>query len=199
VREHIACSASLIEEELNVKQVGVEADEGAFTSVKVKPNFKTLGKRCGPKLKEISAALAGWGYAEVNQLEEGQSLEVAGEALGIGDVILQRQAAPNTAVATDGEITVVLDTSIDPALKREGLAREFISLIQNARKAAGLEVTDRIRLSYFSADAELMHALEEHAATIRKEVLASELRVDQTASTEATVNGVALRYSLEKA
>ncbi len=197
LRGHVTASAELIEDELNVKEVAVEADESAFISVTVKPNFKTLGKRCGPKLKAIAPALAGWGFEEVARLEAGETLEVAGEAIGLEDVLLQRKAAADTAVATDGDITVVLDTQVTPALRREGLAREFVSLVQNARKEAGLEVTDRIRLTYDTADAELVQALEQHSSSIQRETLASELgRVP--GGTPAKVNDLRLEYTLVK-
>src|SRR5690606_3374423 len=193
LRAHVTSAHELIEDELNVKRVDVEADESAFTSVSVKPNFKTLGKRCGSKLKDISAVLAKWGFAEVERLEAGESVNVAGEALTIDDVILQRKAAENTAVATDGHVTVVLDTQIDAPLRREGLAREFTSLVQNTRKESGLEVTDRIALTYDSGDSELLAALEEHAASIQRETLALSL-VRQAGGTEAKLNGIALSY-----
>ena len=138
----------------------------------VKPNFKTLGKRCGPKLKEIGTALAGWGQAEVAELEAGGSRTVAGEALAIADVILQRQAAQDAAVATDGSITVVLDTRVDAPLRREGMARDAVSLLQNARKDAGLEVSDRIRVQWLASGTELRHALIEHWSWLSAEVLA---------------------------
>ncbi len=198
LRAQVESARELIEDELNVKQIAVEADESAFTSVSVKPNFKTLGKRCGSKLKEISAVLSQWGFAEVERLEAGESVSVAGEALTIDDVILQRKAVQDTAVATDGQITVVLDTHIDAPLRREGLAREFISLVQNTRKETGLEVTDRIALSYDSADAELLAALEEHAASIQRETLATSL-TRQTDGTLAKLNGIDLSYGLTRA
>ena len=199
VRSQVEASRSLIENELNVKQVGIEADESAFTSVTVKPNFKVLGKRCGPKLKQIGAELAKWGHDEVSRLEAGETIVIEGEALGIDDVLLQRKAQADTAVATDSEITVVLDTHIDDALEREGLARECTSVFQNARKANGLEVTDRIRISYQTGDQKLRAALEQHHATIKKEVLALELAPGDGCKTEANVNGIPLCFDLEKA
>jgi isoleucyl-tRNA synthetase len=172
VRSMALASTSLIEDELNVKAVGVEADESSFTSITVKPNFKTLGKRCGPKLKSIGAALGKWGFAEVAQLESGGHIELDGEALALGDVILQRSASSGAAVATNGELTVVLDTAIDAELRREGIAREFVSVLQNARKQAGLEISDRIRVSWSCEAAEVRAALDEHAASIAHEILA---------------------------
>jgi isoleucyl-tRNA synthetase len=165
-------SQSLIGDELNVKGVSAEADESSFTSLTVKPNFKTLGKRCGPKLKVIGAELAKWSFAEVAHLEAGEQVEVAGEALSLEDVLLQRSALPGAAVATNGELTVVLDTAIDPALRREGIAREFVSVLQNARKQAGLDIADRIRVSWSCQEPEVRTALGEHATAIAHEVLA---------------------------
>src|SRR5690606_2984985 len=198
LRAHITRAQDLVADELNVKEVAVDADESAFTNISVKPIFKTLGKRCGPKLKQITPVLASWGSSEIARLEAGEALEVAGEALSLDDVILQRQAIGETAVATDGQITVVLDTHLTPALKREGHAREFISLVQGARKDAGLEVTDRIRLSFDSADAELMAALTEHRASILRETLA--VALDQApGGTGTQLNGIELHYTLRKA
>jgi isoleucyl-tRNA synthetase len=144
IRDAVLASTALIADEINVKEVVALADESAFAQVTVKPNFKTLGKRCGPKLKEIGAALAGWGFSEVQRLEAGETLEVAGEQLTLSDVVLQRGSKGDAAVATDGEITVALDTRIDEALLREGIARELVSLLQNARKDAGLDLADRV-------------------------------------------------------
>ena len=163
---------ALIADELNVKSITAEADESSFTSISVKPNFKTLGKRCGPKLKPIGAELARCGFGEVARLEAGESLEVAGEAIALGDVLLQRSALAGAAVATNGELTVVLDTEIDAPLRREGIAREFISVLQNARKQAGLEVADRIRVSWACQVPEVRAALDEHGGAIAREVLA---------------------------
>jgi isoleucyl-tRNA synthetase len=173
LREMALASQALIQDELNVKSLGAEADESSFTSISVKPNFKTLGKRCGPKLKSIGAELARWGFGEVARLESGEQIEVSGEAIALGDVIFQRSALPGAVVATNGDLTVVLDTAIDPALKREGFAREFVSVLQNARKQAGLEVADRIVVRWSSSEPEVRDAFAEHGGLIAREVLAT--------------------------
>ncbi len=168
VREAVLASAELIEDEINVKRVGVELDETTLASVTVKPNFKTLGKRCGPKLKEIGATLAAWGAPEVSALEAGQSVTVEGVDLTLADVILKRESKGHAAVATDGHVTVALDLQIDDALRREGIAREFVSLLQNARKEAGLDVSDRIAVTWSSDDVDVSTALREHATPFRR-------------------------------
>src|SRR5690606_6768448 len=94
VRSQVLASVALIADELNLKAVTAEADESAFTTVQVKPNFKTLGKRCGSKLGALKGIFASWGFDEVARLEAGESIEVEGEAIALEDVILQRSPRP---------------------------------------------------------------------------------------------------------
>ncbi len=197
VRAMALASLALIADELNIKAVSAEADESSFTSISVKPNFKTLGKRLGPKLKAVSAELANWSFAEVARLEGGQQIEVAGEALSLEDVLLQRAALAGAAVATNGELTVVLDTAIDLELRREGLAREFVSVLQNARKQAGLEVADRIRVSWSCQEPEVRAAFDEHAAAIAHEVLAVQFAEGPTRE-QSRLNEHDVGFALDK-
>jgi isoleucyl-tRNA synthetase len=198
LRAMALASRALITDELNLKDLAAEADESSFTSITVKPNFKTLAKRCGPKLKPIGTELARWGFSEVGRLEAGEKIEVEGIALGLEDVLLHRSALSGAAVATNGELTVVLDTAIDPPLRREGLARELVSVLQNARKQAGLEVADRIRVSWSCDEPEVRAALDEHAAYIAHEVLAVQF-VEGPTRDQGRLNEVDVGFSLDKA
>jgi len=101
-------------------------------------------------------------------------------------------------VASDGPVTVALDTTLTPALESEGLAREFISLLQQGRKDAGLEVSDRIRVTWHSDDANVQDALRTHARTIADEVLATAF-VAMAGGTAAELNGRTVQWSLAKA
>jgi isoleucyl-tRNA synthetase len=197
VREAVMLSAALIAEEINVKQVAVEADESAFASVSVKPNFKTLGKRLGSKLKSISATMANWTVAEVSQLESGESILIDADAVTLEDVILQRSGKGDSAVATDGHITVALDTRLDEPLRKEGIAREFISAMQTARKEAGFELNDRIVLRWSCADEFTALGLREHAAYIAKEVLAPDFAEGES-TTIVDVNQVPVKFTMTK-
>ncbi|MCX8040256.1 MAG: isoleucine--tRNA ligase [Planctomycetota bacterium] len=183
--------------ELNVKRLEICADEAAFCTLAVKPNFAALRARAGAKLKEIGAALAQWSFAEVERLERGERIAVAGVELGIADVLLQRQPLPGRAVASEGAVTVVLDTALTPELLAEGLAREVISVLQQARKDAELEVSDRIRVQWDSPDPELAAALAAHAGWIAREVLASELRRGE-GEHSVEINGKPFRYRLQR-
>jgi isoleucyl-tRNA synthetase len=192
-------TAALIREELNVKSVESSPDEASFCTLSLKPNFASLKGRAGPKLKEIGQGLAGWSFDEVTRLEAGESLPLAGEAITLADVILARKPAPGRAVATEGDVTLVLDTALTPELVQEGIAREFVSVLQQARKAKGLEVSDRVRVVFDSADAEVVASIERHAATIAEEVLAISFERDAAADASETLNGRAVKFGLVKA
>jgi isoleucyl-tRNA synthetase len=200
VRDDVVAAAVLIASELNVKNVSVKEDESAFATVTVKPNFKTLGKRCGSKLKEIGPELAGWGFEEVSRLEAGESIVVAGEELRLEDVLFQRAARGDAATATDGEYTVVLDTLLDDVLRREGIARDAINLFNNVRKDRGFDVSDRVRIAWACDDAEVTRALEEHAELVAREVLAAAIDPLGGAPNddEMQLGPSILRYTIER-
>ena len=200
VRSAVSDGASRLMEELNVKAVHFDSDESNFTSVSVKPNFKELKKRCPQKLGEIGKALKDWGFAEVSKLEQGETITCADEALSIDDVLLQRKAIEGAVVATDGELTLVLDTQLNPALIAEGLARELTSVLQKERKNAGLEVSDRISIAWHSTDAEVIAAVQEHHAYIANEVLALDIKqADSVQEQSAQLNDKAISFVIEKA
>ncbi|MBA3937041.1 MAG: isoleucine--tRNA ligase [Planctomycetes bacterium] len=200
LRAAVTASAALIADELNVRSVATEADEAAFCSIAVKPNFAALRARAGAKLKEIGAVLAGWGVAEIATLEQGRHVEVAGVQLALADVLLTRTPTAGGAIASDGAMTVALDTALTQALKDEGHAREFISVLQQARKAAGLDVSDRIAVTWSTDHAEVGKALTEYGAYISGEVLAPGFQPGAHAEdwTSADINGAVVRYRLVK-
>ena len=197
IRALLTSAEQLISEELNVKLVSTSPDESDFTSVAVKPNFKTLGKRCGAKLGTIKSELESWGLEQVAQLEAGGTLLVDGEELKLDDVILVRSSLGGAAVATDGNLTVALDTAISPELKAEGYAREFISQVQNARKSSGFDVTDRIDVLWSSEESEVRDALTAHQSVICREVLALSMQMGKCTET-IDLNGVKVGLTVSK-
>jgi isoleucyl-tRNA synthetase len=199
VREAALAGAALIGEQLNVKAVETSSDEASFCSIGVKPNFSVLKERAAPKLKDIGKALAGFGFPEVSRLEAGETIEVVGENIAIGDVLLARTPVSGKAVATEGDVTVVLDTALTEELADEGLARELNSVLQQARKTQGFDVSDRVRVSWDSAEPDVLRAIERHAKWLAEEVLAVEFRRDSAAVSEASLNGKSVRYTLAKA
>jgi isoleucyl-tRNA synthetase len=145
-REAVAQFIEAITGELNVKEVSVLEDDSALCKINAKPNFRTLGKRLGPKLKAVQSGLAALTAADFQRLETEGKLELEGEVLTKEDILLTRENAGGGAVESQNGITVLLDTKITPELHAEGIARELVNRIQNLRKAADLDVSQRIRL-----------------------------------------------------
>ena len=145
----------------------------------VKPNFRALGRRFGNRTQAVAAAITATDPGTLaGQLTAagGASVLVDGEPVAIGpdDVIVTQTPRAGWSVASDGGETVALDLDVTPELRREGLAREVIRLVQDARKADGLEVSDRITLRWEAPEPELAAALTEHGQLIAAEVLATE-------------------------
>jgi isoleucyl-tRNA synthetase len=146
VRSAVEQLADALCGELNVKEVVAIADDSALCSLSAKANFKRLGKRLGAKMKAVASAVEKLDAAAIARLELGETLEVEGEALTREDILLAREALPGNASETQGGVTVVLDTNVTPELAAEGLAREVVSRVQNLRKEAELNVSQRIQL-----------------------------------------------------
>jgi isoleucyl-tRNA synthetase len=171
---------ALIADELNVKELApLDGDGGELVRYLVKPNFRTLGRRFGNQTQQVAAAIASADAADlaVTLRSAGTaSLDVAGQTVDVGpdDVLVTQIPATGWTVAADGEETVALEVTVTGELRREGLAREFVRLVQDARKSDGLDVTDRIALWWRAGDPELAGALHEHRAMIVADVLAAE-------------------------
>jgi isoleucyl-tRNA synthetase len=145
----------------------------------VKPNFRTLGRRFANRTQAVAAAITGADPAVLAaELQDAgtASVLVNGDPVEIGqdDVIVTQTPRTGWSVASDGGETVALDLDVTPELRREGLAREVIRLVQDGRRADGLEVSDRITLRWEAPDPELAAALTEHGPLIAGEVLATE-------------------------
>jgi isoleucyl-tRNA synthetase len=146
VRDAVEQLSDALRGELNVKEVVAIADDSALCSLSAKANFKRLGKRLGPKMKAVAAAVEKLDAAAIARLERGESLELEGETLSAEDITLAREALPGNASETQGGVTVVLDTNVTPELAAEGLAREMVSRIQNLRKDLALNVSQQVKL-----------------------------------------------------
>lgn len=130
--------------EVNVKAIEYIDDTSGVLVKKVKPNFAKLGKQYGSKLKEVSAVISGFTKEEINIIEKQGKLTKGGYDLVLEDVLISSEDIPGWSVASEGGITVALDVTITEALKKEGIARDFVNRIQNLRKDMGLEVLDKI-------------------------------------------------------
>ncbi|HTX29004.1 MAG TPA: isoleucine--tRNA ligase [Streptosporangiaceae bacterium] len=180
--------------ELNVAELDVlggplsgSGGAGELVDYEVKPNFRSLGRRFGARTPDVAAAITAIPAAEIaTAVLSGGTVAVrvgsgSGSGSGSGDetvlvgaddVIVTQTPRAGWAVAADAGETVAIDVAIGPELRREGIAREVIRLVQEARKNDGLDVSDRIWLRWSSADPEVTTALAEHAGVIADEVLA---------------------------
>ncbi|TJZ50981.1 isoleucine--tRNA ligase [Streptomyces piniterrae] len=183
-----------IAEELNVTSLASLSEVGgSLVDTTAKANFRALGKRFGKGVQAVAKAVAAADAAALSlALREGTaSVEVDGElvALTPDEVIITETPREGWSVASDSGATVALDLEITPELRRAGLARDAIRLIQEARKNSGLDVADRIALRWRAADDELRTALADHAGLISDEVLATAFSNEDSAAGEATEDG----------
>jgi isoleucyl-tRNA synthetase len=168
--------------ELNVRTVEPLSTVGEdLVDYVVKPNFRALGRRFGNRTQAVAAAITAVDPARLaSELEASgtTSVPVDGEPVAVGtdEVIVTQTPRAGWSVAAEAGETVALDLTITPELRREGLAREVIRLVQDARRTDGLDVSDRILFWWESGDPELAEALAEHGALIAGEVLAEQFR-----------------------
>ncbi|MFD9816361.1 isoleucine--tRNA ligase [Streptomyces sp. NPDC059080] len=176
-----------IAEELNVSSLAALSDMGgSLVDTSAKANFRALGKRFGKGVQAVAKAIAAADAAALSlALRDGEAtVEVDGETVTLApdEVIITETPREGWSVASDAGATVALDLEITPELRRAGLARDAIRLIQEARKNSGLDVADRIALRWETADADLGTALAEHAPLIADEVLATAFTPEQDAA-----------------
>lgn len=164
----------LIADELNIKRIVFVDDETELSEVSYKPNFRALGPKFGKRMKEVSARISRLSREEFAVLQAGGTLEVAGGELTAGDVEIQRRGKPGVAVAFENNLGVGLDVQLDEGLIMECTAREFINRVQNMRKDAGLDVSERIRIGVRGED-QLEAAVQMHREYISAETLALDL------------------------
>ena len=173
----LARHAAQIREELNVKSVEVLASDADLLSYRVRPNLPRIGKRYGRRVPAIRDALAkADGRAIAAAVSEGRSFEVAleNETLSFEpeDMLVESTSAEGYACAEEGGYLVGLDTTLTESLEREGLARELVRTVQEARKQAGLDVSDRIALS-IDGSPDIRAALDQHRKYVMEETLAT--------------------------
>jgi isoleucyl-tRNA synthetase len=193
-----------VADELNVKSVKLAGSAEAFGRWRAKPDFKALGPRLGPRVQSVAAALAADDGTLAGRLADGEAVEVDvgnGSSIAIlrSDVHLVRDVPPGLGVASEGDVTVALELEVTPELRREGVARELVRMIQDARKAAGLQVTDRIALAVETSE-EPADALAAHREEIAAETLAATVGTDGVDGfrLEGTLDGTSVVVTLRK-
>ncbi len=174
-KEALSQMGDVILDELNIKEMVVLTDDSEIVQKSAKPNFKSIGPKFGKKVNPVSNAIKNFTKTEIAKLEAGEEVQliIADEEIKIGrdDVEIVSSEIKGWAVEHEENITVAIDTELNDELIAEGLAREFVNRIQNMRKDAGFEVTDRIRISADSTG-KLLDAIKLFKNYIAAETLA---------------------------
>ena len=171
----------LVLAEVNVKEAEFIRDTTGLITKKIKPNFKTLGKRYGAQMKAIAAAFAQMDQQTVAAIERAGEyvLELEGGSVNLepGDYQITSEDMPGWLVATEGSLTVALDVTVTDELRREGIARELINRIQNLRKDKDFDVTDRISI-VIGSNPEIEDALAQFGDYLCAQTLATSLKFE---------------------
>jgi len=194
-RRDIQLVDDIILEELNIKSIEYISDDSGIVRRSIKPNFKNLGKKFGKETQIIANAIRTIHPTAIKSLLQGENitLDINQQHVEImpDDVDIISEDIEGWLVASQGVVTVALDTEIDADLLAEGFAREFVSKIQNARKQAGFNVTDRINMS-INCDDDVWNTLSSSMEYIMKETLTVEI------IRELTVNSQSVSFEIDE-
>ena len=191
---------SLINEELNVKEVKFINDLSKYMNFTVKPNFKEVGKTLGSKIKDFQNVLLELSDEDVSKLLNNESITInlSGEDLEVNSnmVDIRINSKEGFNVGMENNEFLILNTELTEDLILEGLAREIVSKVQNLRKTMNFDIADRIKLTY-KADGDVLKAFEKYSDYIKEETLASSYE-SGNATNEVDINGVTVYIDIEK-
>ncbi|MDL5046691.1 isoleucine--tRNA ligase [Oscillatoria amoena NRMC-F 0135] len=189
--ENLQHVKDLILSEVNVKELEYLTDDTLKLVKKVKPNFKTLGAKLGQNMKVLAGKVADLTQDEIRLLESEGGLDIQlGEEnfrLLLADAEIISEDVPGWQVAVNGNLTVALDVNVSDELLKEGIAREFINRMQNLRKEAGFEVTDKIHVAV-QEHPQVGPAIIEYKNYICAEILAQDLQLAPTITNGKTID-----------
>jgi len=203
-QDQVEAVKELILSEVNIKEIEYITDTAGVIKKKVKPNFKTLGRKLGKQMKDGAKIIASLDQDAIASIEKSNSyaLEVNGESfeLSLEDFEIVSEDIPGWQVATDRDITIALDISLTDTLKAEGLARELVNRIQNIRKTQDFNVTDKIVVTIEDHE-RLRSTISEFSDYISNEVLATGLSLEEHVAGEKIelVDDIAVAIEVRKA
>ncbi len=204
IRAAVATMESELLGELNVKRLDLVEDDSKLCTLHAKANFKVLGKRLGGRMKQVAEQIAVLDAAAIATLVRTGSITVGGEIVTSEEVLVTREALSGHAAEVGDGMTVVLDTTVTPELRREGHARELVNRVQTLRKDAGLDVSAQIELG-IATSGEIKEMLGDSALRelVAGEVLARAVtladRVEEGAWTKISaedIDGIAVTLGL---
>ncbi|MFZ1290071.1 MAG: isoleucine--tRNA ligase, partial [Melioribacteraceae bacterium] len=177
-RDAVRSMSDVILEEVNIKELEVLQDDSSIVNKTAKANFKSLGPKYGKMMKNLAQKIKDFNKDEIKKLETEKSFSFTLDSnditLTLEDVEIISTEIEGWVVESENGVTVAIDSELNNELIGEGYAREFVNRIQNLRKNAGLEVTDRITI-FYNADDELNTYIQSFVSYINNEVLADKL------------------------
>lgn len=191
---------SVIQEELNIKEIIFKNDMSEYLDYIIKPNFKVLGKTLGPKIKQLQEVLSKLTNQEILKLEDGGIVvSLAGEDFTLTSdmVLISLKQKEGYASSSNERTCVVLNTELTEELILEGLAREFVRKIQSLRKEADFVITDHIKVTYHGTEM-IDKMLEEYREYVMGEVLGDELVLDPALPYDDELNNEQVGIQVEK-
>jgi len=177
----------IIKSEVNIKEIQYIDDASGILVKKVKPNFARLGKQYGPAMKEVSALIQAFDKNDIAALEKTGNVQRGKYTIVLEDVIITSEDIPGWSVASEQGVTVALDVTVTDALKKEGLARDFVNRIQNLRKDQGMAVLDKIVIEVESKP-EFDAVLNEYENYISQEVQALSIKTNHHLTSPVVVD-----------
>lgn len=199
-KAHIEAVKDLVMNEVNVKELRFVEGSGVLVK-KVKCNFRTMGKKFGKLMKGIAAFMSELSQEQIAELEKTGVIEgvVEGQTVTVeaADVEIISEDIPGWLVSNEGNLTVALEVELNDELRKEGMARELINRIQNMRKDAGLEITDRIKVTISPYELSDM-AVESFDEYIKGQVLADAITLEANDGAEVEFDDFKLNIKIEK-
>jgi isoleucyl-tRNA synthetase len=198
-QEKVEKVKELILSETNIKDIEFINDTAGIIKKKIKPNFKTLGKKLGKDMKAVADVINNYGSDEIEKFEQQGKVEISGYQILPEDVEIIAEDVPGWQVTNLGKLTVALDINITTVLKEEGIAREVINRIQNLRKELNFEVTDKINVT-LQNHVLIAKAVENNLSYISAEILASSLLLSDsiTSANKIEIEQIELMLSINK-
>lgn len=199
-KQRICAVKDLVKNEVNVKEVNFVENSG-FLVKKVKCNFRVMGKKFGKLMKSVAAHMDGLDQDAIALLEQNGSIsfDIDGSpvTVDVADVEIISEDIPGWLVSNDGNLTVALEVELTEDLLNEGMARELINRIQNMRKDAGLEITDRIAIKVSPNDC-IAKAIANYEDYVKTQVLADSISVEDNAGTDVEFDDFVVRIQVTK-
>ena len=187
----------LIKEELNVKEIVFAENLNEYMNFSIKPNFKNAGSILGSKMPEFVKYLNSLKEEEINNIRNNMDLEFEGIKITEDLIDIKINAKEGFNVATENNNFIILNTTLTEELLNEGLAREFVSKIQQLRKTENFDVEDRINI-YIDANKDFINQLMTNMEYIKAETLCLNFKEDKKASTKLTINEYEILVTLER-